>query len=66
MQIIFESSGFYFSESFIFRLVDSSTDTGLRITILSGAMSKQLVVYTEARPPSIYQTLFELIMKTRY
>jgi hypothetical protein len=29
-------------------------------------MSKHLVVYTEVRPPSRFQMLFELIMKTCY
>lgn len=61
MQIIFESSGIYCSESFIFRFVDSSTETGLSIKIFSDVLSKQLVVYTETRPPSRFQMLFELI-----
>jgi hypothetical protein len=61
MQTIFESSGIYFSKSFTFRFVDSSTDTGLRIKLFSGVLCMQLIVYTETGPPSRFQMLFQLI-----
>jgi len=47
-------------------LLDSSTDIGLRIKTFSGVTPNQLVVYAEARAPSRFQMLSELITKTRY